>query len=118
MITRQPNGSFPKTDFWKLTDYRGQEVSRSIIEEVKPDVLVVAAGGTNNVPKLPGISRSNVVTSRDLHRKLKIYLKFFGPRVLRWLTTFWMPLGKRVVIMGGGCRVVRSLSSSSSEAER
>jgi hypothetical protein len=37
MITRQPNGSFPKTDFWKLTDYRGQEVSRSIIEEAIAD---------------------------------------------------------------------------------
>jgi len=80
----------------------GQEVSRSIIEEVEPDVLVVAAGGTHNVPKLPGISSSNVVTSRDLHRKLKTYLKLFGPRMLRWLTKFWMPLGKRVVIMGGG----------------
>ena len=91
---------------------RGQEVSRSIIEEVKPDVLIIAAGGIHNVPKLPGISKSNVVTSRDLHRKLKSYLKLFGPRMLRWLTKFWMPFGKKVLIMGGGmhgCQVAEFL---------
>jgi 2,4-dienoyl-CoA reductase (NADPH2) len=90
----------------------GQEVSRSLINQIKPDVVVIAAGGIHNVPKLPGISRSNVVTSRDLHRKLKTYLKFFGPRVLRWLTKFWMPFGRRVVIMGGGvqgCQVAEFL---------
>lgn len=44
----------------------------------------------------------NVITGRDLHNKLKVYLRFLGPRFLRWLTRFWMPLGKRVVVMGGG----------------
>jgi 2,4-dienoyl-CoA reductase (NADPH2) len=82
--------------------HRGQEVSRALIEEVKPDVLIIAAGGTHTVPKLPGINRSNVVTSRELHRRLKFYLRFFSPRFLTLLTKFWMPLGKRVVIMGGG----------------
>ena len=81
---------------------RSQEVSRSMIEEIKPDVLVVATGGIHNVLKLPGISRPNVVTSHDLNRKLRTWLKFFDPRVLKWLTKFWMPFGKRVVIMGGG----------------
>ena len=80
----------------------GQEVNRSLIEEIKPDVLIVAAGGTHSVSNLQGIDQSNVVTGRDLHNKLKIYSRFFGPRFLRWLTNIWMPLGKRVVIMGGG----------------
>jgi 2,4-dienoyl-CoA reductase (NADPH2) len=91
---------------------RGQEVNRSLIEEIKPDVLIIAAGGTHNVPNLPGINRPNVMTSGDLHRKLKTYLRLFGPRMLRWLTKFWMPLGKRVVIMGGGvqgCQVAEFL---------
>jgi hypothetical protein len=78
MITRQPNGFFPKADFWKLTNYRGHEVSRSIIEEVKPEVLVVAAAGMHTVPKSHGISKSYVMTSRDLHLKLETYLKLFG----------------------------------------
>ena len=49
---------------------------------------------------------------RDLHHKLKIYLRFFSPRFLRWLTNFWMPLGRRVVVIGGeiqGCQVAEFL---------
>ena len=89
-----------------------REVNRSVIEEVKPDVLVIAAGAVHNVPDLSGINRRNVVTGRALHRQLKTYLRFFGPRLLRWLTKFWMPVGKRVIIMGGniqGCQVAELL---------
>ena len=88
------------------------EVNRSLIEEIKPDVLIIASGGIHNVPEVPGINRRNVVTSHALHRRLKSYLRLFGPRVLRWLTNFWMPIGKRVVIMGGniqGCQVAQFL---------
>jgi len=103
-----------KTQITKLgVDIRlGKEVNRSVIEEAKPDVLIIATGGTHNIPEIPGINRRNVVTSRALHRKLKSYLRFFEPRVLRWLTRFWMPLGKRVVIMGGniqGCQTAEFL---------
>jgi 2,4-dienoyl-CoA reductase (NADPH2) len=90
----------------------GTEVDKSLVDAIKPDVLVVAAGGIHNVPELPGIDGRNVATSRDLHRKLKTYVRFLGPRVLRWLTKFWMPLGKRVVIMGGdihGCQIAEFL---------
>jgi len=53
-----------------------------------------------------------VVSNADLHNSLKTYLRFLGPRVLRWLTKFWMPLGKRVVIIGGaiqGCELAEFL---------
>lgn len=96
--------SYYETQVTKLgVDVRlGQEVKRSVVEEVKPDVLIIAAGGTHDVPEIPGIDRRNVVTSRDLHRRLNGYMRFFGTRLLRRLTRFWMPLGNRVVIMGGG----------------
>jgi 2,4-dienoyl-CoA reductase (NADPH2) len=90
----------------------GTEVTRSLVEQVKPDVLVVAAGGVHDVPHVPGLDRHNVVTSRDLHRTLKTYLRFFSPALLRWLTRFWMPLGKRVIVVGGGvqgCQVAEFL---------
>jgi 2,4-dienoyl-CoA reductase (NADPH2) len=90
----------------------GKEANQSVIEEIKPGVLIIAGGGVHDIPEVPGINRRNVVTSKALHRKLKSYLRFFGPRVLRWLTNFWMPLGKRVVIMGGniqGCQVAQFL---------
>jgi 2,4-dienoyl-CoA reductase (NADPH2) len=96
--------SYYQTQIAKLgVDVRlGKEVDRSIVEEVKPDVLIIAAGGTHDAPAIPGIDRRNVVTSGDLHHKLRGYMKLLGPKLLRWLTRYWMPLGKRVVIMGGG----------------
>jgi 2,4-dienoyl-CoA reductase (NADPH2) len=90
----------------------GIEVNRSLINQIKPDVLVIASGGIHHFPDLPGIKKPHVVTGRDLQRKIKIYLRYFGPRFLGWLTKFWMPLGKRVVIMGGGihgCQVAEFL---------
>jgi len=90
----------------------GQEANRSVIEEIKPDALIIAAGGIHNIPKISGIDGRNVVTGKALHHQLKIYLRFFGPRVLRWLSKFWLPVGKRVVIMGGniqGCQVAEFL---------
>jgi 2,4-dienoyl-CoA reductase (NADPH2) len=80
----------------------GKEVSRSVVEEVKPDVLIVAAGGRHNIPEIPGIDGHNVVTGEALHRRLRSVLRFTGPRLLRWLTKLWMPIGKKVVVVGGG----------------
>jgi 2,4-dienoyl-CoA reductase (NADPH2) len=93
-----------KTQITKLgVDIRlGQEVNKSVIEGIKPDVLVVAAGASHNIPDVPGIQKRHVVTSKDLHSQLKGYLRFFSPRLLRPLTKIWMPIGKRVVIMGAG----------------
>jgi len=90
----------------------GREFNSSEINGIKPDVVILATGGINAIPKIPGINRRNVVSSADLHHRLKTYLRFLGPRVLRWLTRFWMPLGKRVVIIGGtihGCQLAEFL---------
>jgi 2,4-dienoyl-CoA reductase (NADPH2) len=80
----------------------GKEVDASVIEEIKPDVVILATGGIPTVPEITGINKKNVISTPALHRKLKFYLRFLGPGTLRWLTKFWMPIGKRVVIIGGG----------------
>ena len=80
----------------------GSEVNISTIEEIKPDVVILATGGIPTIPEITGIHKHNVIRSTDLHRMAKSYLRFLGPRALRWLTRFWMPIGKRVVIIGGG----------------
>jgi len=80
----------------------GKEVGKSVVEGVKPDVLIIAAGGIHDVPDLPGMNKRHVVTSKALHRQLKGYMRFIPPRLLRPLTKVWMPIGERVVIMGGG----------------
>jgi 2,4-dienoyl-CoA reductase (NADPH2) len=80
----------------------GKEVTPSVIEEIKPDVILIATGGTPAVPEIPGINRRNVVSNADLHHMLKFFMKFIGPKTLRQLSKLWMPIGKRVVIIGGG----------------
>ena len=103
-----------KTQITKLgVDIRlGKETNRAVVEEVKPDVLVIATGGVHSIPGIAGIDRRNVVTSGALHQRLKSFLRFLSPRVLRWLTNFWMPVGRTVVIMGGniqGCQTAEFL---------
>ena len=95
-----------------VTIRSGKEVNFSVIEEFKPDVVILAAGGIPGVVEIPGIYGRNVVSSSKLHRMLKIYLRLLGPRALGWLTRFWMPIGKRVVVIGGaiqGCELAEFL---------
>ncbi|MEE8174031.1 MAG: FAD-dependent oxidoreductase [Dehalococcoidia bacterium] len=61
----------------------GQGVEPSLVEGLRPDVVVVATGGTPLVPDIPGAGRENVVTAWD---------------VLRGKAA----AGKRVVVAGGG----------------
>jgi 2,4-dienoyl-CoA reductase (NADPH2) len=79
----------------------GKEADLPVINRLKPDVVFVAAGGLPTVPQIPGINRPNVISGGELHRRLKFFSRFFGPYTLRWLSKFYMPIGKRVVIIGG-----------------
>jgi 2,4-dienoyl-CoA reductase (NADPH2) len=42
------------------------------------------------------------MSGADLHKKARFFLKFFKPETLRSLSKLFMPIGKRVVIIGGG----------------
>jgi 2,4-dienoyl-CoA reductase (NADPH2) len=80
----------------------GQGASLSVINEIKPEAVIVAAGGVTAIPGIPGINGRNVIMGADLHRRLKFFLRFVGPKTLRSLTRFYLPVGKRVVIIGSG----------------
>jgi 2,4-dienoyl-CoA reductase (NADPH2) len=80
----------------------GQEVDGKALKEIKPDVIILAAGGIPTVLEINGINRHNVVESSDLHRRLKSYSRFLGPGALGRLTRLWMPVGQRVIIIGAG----------------
>ena len=80
----------------------GKEVDRALVEKVKPDVLILATGGQYAIPEIPGINSGNVIKAAVLNRQLKTYLKFASSGLLAQATKFWMPVGKRVVIIGGG----------------
>jgi 2,4-dienoyl-CoA reductase (NADPH2) len=90
----------------------GKKVDLRTIEEIKPDVVILATGGRLTVPEIRGTKNRRVMTSAELHQKAKIPLMLFGPRLLRWLTRFWLPIRKRVVILGGlihGCETAEFL---------
>jgi hypothetical protein len=80
----------------------GTEVDSALIEEIEPDVVIVATGGTLAVPEIAGIDNRNVLTAPALKRRVKPFLRLLGPRMLGWLTKFWLPIGKKVVVFGSG----------------
>jgi len=90
----------------------GKEFDPSLIREIDPDVVIIATGGLPAMPEIPGIDGTNVIKAADLHARLKFLLNLVGPRILRRLTSLWMPLGKRVAIIGGaihGCELAEFL---------
>ena len=91
----------------------GYEADLTTVEAVKPDMVFLATGGISTTPEIPGIDKSIVVSGAALHRQLKFFLKFFDPQTLRKLSKFYMPLGKRVVVIGGaiqGCELAEFLA--------
>ena len=88
------------------------EVTPALIAELKPDVVILATGGIDSIMDVPGVDKSNVVTGTKLHGQLQFYSRFFGPRTLASLTKVWMPIGKRVAVIGGtihGCELAEFL---------
>ncbi len=91
----------------------GKEADAALIEKAKPDVVFIAAGGIPFVPNIPGIEGPKVASGAELHRKLKFFLKFFKPETLRKLSQWYMPIGERVVVIGGsiqGCELAEFLT--------
>ena len=89
-----------------------READASEIEAAKPDVVFYAAGGLAPVLNIKGIDRSNVVSGAELHRRLKFFSRFFSPETLRSLSRFYMPIGKKAVVIGGavqGCELAEFL---------
>lgn len=90
----------------------GEQATKSLVESYKPDVVIIAAGGNHTIPNVPGINNRKVLTSKTLHRQLKGFMRFTSSQLLNSLTKIWMPVGRRVVIMGGaiqGCQTARFL---------
>jgi 2,4-dienoyl-CoA reductase (NADPH2) len=90
----------------------GKEVNIESIEEAKPDVIVLALGGTPANLDVQGITNKKVITSSELYKKSILPSKIFGIKVLRWLTRLYLPVGKRTIIIGGsieGCEAAEFL---------
>ena len=90
----------------------GKEAGTREIGAYRPDVLVLAAGALPSRLEIPVNNHRNVVSSAKLHKQLRFFMRFFGSKALQRLTKIWMPVGKRVVIVGGaihGCETAEFL---------
>ena len=80
----------------------GEEFTPALADQTKPDAIVLAAGGLPDSLAIPGIEKDNVMSSAELREKARVALKVLGPRSLGKVTKTWLPVGKRVVVVGGG----------------
>ena len=90
----------------------GKAIGAKEIEAFKPDVLLLAAGALPDSLKIPGSDRPSVISSVKLLKQLRFFMKFFSVKTLQSLTKIWLPIGKRVVIVGGaihGCETAEFL---------
>ena len=104
---------------------RNTVVTPDTVDDIAPDVVLVAVGARRDAPPIPGADRAEVLSGDDLRallcgddpdvakRKLglaqRALLRVGGalgvterPELVRELSRRWMPLGKRVVVVGGG----------------
>jgi 2,4-dienoyl-CoA reductase (NADPH2) len=79
----------------------GSPIDAEAVKGLELDAIVVAAGGRYRLPDIPGIDPSRVTTTAQLAQRAKLPLRFFGPQITRNLTRFYLPFGKRVVVIGG-----------------
>ena len=107
-------------------------VTQDLVQQMKPDAIVLALGGAPSPLNMPG-SDSKIVLDRDdvqtifsgrpvkrgsyLRRFVSypasLFVKcFYEPSVLRWLLRFGFPFGKRIIVVGGnfaGCELAETL---------
>ena len=80
----------------------GKEVDLPLIELIKPDAVILATGGIPVIPDIPGIENKKVVSTSDLQKTLRSFMKLLGTGTLRKLTKLYLPVGKKIVIIGSG----------------
>lgn len=99
------------------------EVTPALLEQIKPDVVVLAAGGAPIIPEVPGVDGDNVFSGHDIQnlmngiplkkgtllRLVSPLAKYFNrPSIMRRLLGLNFPIKKRVAIIGGqfaGCEL-------------
>ncbi len=80
----------------------GKEVDAKVVQKLSPDAVIVAAGGRSEVPPIGGLTNNgNVVTTGKLKDKAKTYIKYLGSGLMASLSKIYLPVGKKVVVVGG-----------------
>lgn len=79
----------------------GTEVNQELLKEIKPEVLILATGAKLKESVNYRSRTLNVLSSSDLHHMVKLPLRVFGVKILEHLSKIWLPLGGKVLVIGG-----------------
>ncbi len=103
----------------------GAEVDADYVDQLQADAVVVASGALREAPPLPGADQDHVFSGDELRalmtgdtssaavKKLNVLQRLMmlcgsllgitrNAQWIRRLSHFWMPVGRRVAILGGG----------------
>ncbi len=84
------------------------EVDRAFVENFMPDAVFVCVGGAETIPDIPGLDQKIVVTGEQLHKTLKKATRLFNVKQLGSLSKLYLPVGHKVVIIGGSMHGLRT----------
>lgn len=126
-LTTPANGPYVEWQAAEITrlgvDVRlGSTATGHAVVALRPDAVIVATGASRGLPDVPGAELSHVWTGDNLRaamtgngpvpatgRAMRLLLRAAAAARLttrasrvRWLSRRWLPLGRRVVVLGGG----------------
>lgn len=101
------------------------QVNESYLEHLSVDAIVIATGARRDAPAITGVEQNNVFSGDEMRalmtgsgaatarEKLKLWQRMLldiasltgmtrNGALVRYLSRWWMPVGKRVCIVGGG----------------
>jgi len=81
--------------------HRGRALAPEDVRALAPDAVIVASGGRVVVPEIPGADLPHVLSGPRLRQITGPALRWLHPRRLAVAARLWMPLGERVVVVGG-----------------
>lgn len=90
----------------------GREFTVEKARSLQPDAVVVAVGGARVTPDIPGIDMPHVLRGEDLMSEVMPWINLVGPEMLSVLTHAYLPMGRRIAILGGqlhGCQLAAFL---------
>ncbi len=88
----------------------GAPANVEFIRQLAPDAIIVATGAKIATPAIPGMDSNGVVSGEQLRRRIQdapaVIQVLLSPKWLRAATKLWMPIGKRVAIVGADLAAV------------